>query len=50
VLSQGEIGAFMAEGYLAVRSAVPSSVADACQQLTWPELAKHGVVREDLST
>jgi hypothetical protein len=50
VLSQDEISAFIADGYVAVRGAVPASVAAACQDVIWSELRRDGVLREDPAT
>ena len=38
MLSQCEIEAFIAEGYVAVRGAMPAGVAQACQDVIWSEL------------
>jgi hypothetical protein len=50
VLSQAEIDGFVAQGYVAIRGAVPPGVAQACQDVIWSELGKHGVLRDDPST
>jgi hypothetical protein len=50
VLSPDEISRFVADGYVAVRGAVPSDVTRACQDIIWAELAPHGVLRDDPAT
>lgn len=50
MLSQAEIDAFVADGYVALRGAVPPGVAQACQEMIWSELGKRGVLREVPST
>ena len=50
MLSQAEIDAFVADGYVALRGAVPPRVTQACQEMIWSELGKRGVLREDPST
>jgi hypothetical protein len=50
VLSQAEISAFISDGYVAVRGAVPDTVVRACQDVIWTELASHGVARDDPAT
>jgi NAD(P)-dependent dehydrogenase (short-subunit alcohol dehydrogenase family) len=50
VLSQDEISAFLADGYVAVRDAVPAAVAAACQEIIWSGLHQRGVLRDDPST
>jgi hypothetical protein len=50
VLSQAEIDAFTADGYVAVRGAVPADVLRLCQDEIWPALGEHGVRRDDPST
>jgi hypothetical protein len=50
VLSQAEIDGFVAQGYVAIRGAVPPGVAQACQDVIWSELGQHGVLRDDPST
>jgi hypothetical protein len=50
VLSQAEIGSFVADGFVAVRGAVPASVLRACQEEIWSALGDRGVLREDPAT
>ena len=50
MLSEDEIGAFLADGYVAVRGAVPAPVIAACQDVIWAELDRQGVRREDPAT
>ncbi len=50
VLSQKEISAFVADGYVALRGAVPSGVIQACQEVIWAELRQQGIRPDDRST
>jgi len=50
VLSQAEIDSFTADGFVAVRGAVPGDVLRACQEEIWSELGDQGVRRGDPST
>jgi hypothetical protein len=50
MLSQTEIDSFVADGYVAVRDALPASVLRACQDEIWSALNDRGVRREDPST
>jgi hypothetical protein len=50
VLSQADIGAFLADGYVAVRGAVPAPVAAACRAVIWAELGRRGVRLDDPDT
>ena len=50
MLSQAEIDSFVANGYVAVRDALPADVLQACQDEIWSELGDRGVRREDPST
>jgi hypothetical protein len=50
VLSQAEIESFTADGYVAVRGAVPADVLRLCQDEIWSALGEHGVRRDDPST
>ena len=50
MLSQAEISSFIAEGFVAVRGAVPGDVLRACQAEIWSALAEGGVRRDDPST
>jgi hypothetical protein len=46
VLSEAEVEAFVADGFVAIAGAVPGDVADACQDVIWSELEKEGVRRD----
>ena len=50
MLTGAEIGAFCANGFVAVRGAVPAAVAAHCRDQIWSELAARGVHRDDPST
>jgi hypothetical protein len=50
VLSPDEISRFVADGYVAVRNAIPPDVTRACQDIIWAELASHGLRRDDPAT
>jgi Phytanoyl-CoA dioxygenase (PhyH) len=50
MLSQAEIDSFVADGFIAVRAAVPAGVLRACQDEIWSALGDLGVVRDDPST
>jgi hypothetical protein len=50
VLRPEEIDQFVADGYVAIRGAVPADVARACTDIIWAELATHGVRRDDPAT
>jgi hypothetical protein len=50
VLSDEEIGAFLADGYVALRGAVPAPVIAACQDMIWAGLGRQGVRRDDPAT
>jgi hypothetical protein len=43
VLTANEVDSFIADGFVAIRGAVPGDVIDACQKVIWDELGKHGV-------
>ena len=50
MLSQAEIESFTADGYVAVRGAVPADVLRLCQDEIWSALGEHDVRRDDPST
>ncbi|MGE5137177.1 MAG: phytanoyl-CoA dioxygenase family protein [Gemmatimonadota bacterium] len=50
MLAPGEIAAFLADGYIALRGAVPAGVAGACQDAVWAVLEQRGVRRGDPGT
>jgi hypothetical protein len=47
MLSPAEIDAFVADGFVAVRGALPGAVLDACQEEIWSALGDRGVLRDD---
>lgn len=49
-LTTEEIDAFVEQGYVAVRGAVPPDVVRGCQDMIWDELARQGVERDDPTT
>ena len=50
MLSQAEVDSFVADGFIAVRGAVPAGVLRACQDEIWSALGDLGVLRDDPST
>jgi hypothetical protein len=50
VLSQAEISAFLADGYVAIRGAVPGHLVQACQEVIWADLGQRGIRRDDRTT
>ena len=50
MLNPDEISRFVADGYVAVRGAIPPDVIRACQDIIWSELTPHGVRRDDPAT
>ncbi len=50
MLGQEQIGAFLADGYVALRGAVPPRVIRDCQDVIWAELRQRGVRRGDPGT
>lgn len=50
MLGQEEIGAFLADGYVALRGAVPPRVVQGCQDVIWAELEQRGLRRGDPGT
>jgi hypothetical protein len=50
VLSPDELGLFAADGFVAVRGAIPPGVIHACQDTIWSELSPRGVCRDDPAT
>ena len=50
MLTQAEIDAFVRDGYVAVRGAVPDVVLRACRDVIWAELAGRGIARDDPAT
>jgi hypothetical protein len=49
VLSQADTDSFAADGYVAVRGAVPADVLRLCQDEIWSALGEHGVRRSGTS-
>ena len=43
VLTANEVESFIADGFVAIRGAVPGDVIAACQDVIWTELGRHGV-------
>jgi hypothetical protein len=50
MLSKAEIDSFVADGFVAVRGAVPADVLAACRDDIWSALGERGVLRDDPST
>lgn len=50
MLTQAEIDSFVADGFVAIRGAVPGDVLAACQDEIWSVLAGLGVLRDDPAT
>ena len=50
MISQAEIGSFVADGFVAIRGAVPADVLGACREEIWSALGDRGVLRDDPST
>ncbi|HEY2240706.1 MAG TPA: phytanoyl-CoA dioxygenase, partial [Streptosporangiaceae bacterium] len=50
MLSPDEIACFVADGFVAVRGAIPPDVIAACQDGIWAELAGYGPRRDDPAT
>ena len=50
MLSQADIDSFVANGFIAVRGAVPADVLEACQDEIWSALGDRGVLRDDPGT
>ena len=50
VLTAEEISGFLADGFVAVRAAVPDAVLTECRDVIWSELEAGGVLRDDPAT
>src|SRR5215472_16179130 len=50
MLSASEVESFVADGYVAIRGAVPAGTVRACRDVIWSELAKQGVAEHDPAT
>jgi hypothetical protein len=50
MLSEAQIDSFVADGFVAVRGAVPADVLRACQEEIWSALAERGVRRDAPAT
>jgi hypothetical protein len=46
VLAAKEVESFIADGFVAIRGAVPGDVIAACQDVIWAELGRHAVTRD----
>jgi hypothetical protein len=46
MLSASEVESFVADGYVAIRGAVPPDVVRGCQRLIWSELGQRGVTED----
>ena len=46
MLSASEVESFVADGYVAIRGAVPADVVRACQEMIWSDLGPHGVTED----
>ena len=49
VLTTREVESFVADGFVAIRGAVPGDVVTACQDVIWAELGKLGVAEDPAS-
>ena len=50
MLSASEVESFVADGYVAIRGALPAGTVRACRDLIWSELARQGVAEHDPAT
>jgi hypothetical protein len=50
MLSANEVASFIADGYVAIRDAVPAGTVRACREVIWSELAGQGVAADDPAT
>lgn len=50
MLTRSDVTVFLADGYVAVRQAVPAATVQACQDVIWSELGQRGVRRDDPAT
>ena len=50
MLSAGEVASFIADGYVAIRDAVPADTVHACREVIWSELAGQGISADDPAT
>ena len=50
MLSASEVESFVADGYVAIRCAVPADVVRDCQEMIWSELGRHGMAAGDPAT
>ena len=50
MLTAEEISAFLADGFVAARAAVPAAVVAECRDVIWSELESGGVLRDDPAT
>jgi hypothetical protein len=49
VLTADQVESFVADGFVAIRGAVPGDVVAACQDVVWGELGRHGVTGDPAS-
>jgi hypothetical protein len=49
VLTTREVDEFVADGFIAIRGAVPGDVIAACQEVIWAELGKQGITEDPAS-
>jgi hypothetical protein len=47
MLAPGQIDAFLADGYLVLRGAIPAETVTACESVIWSRLLGAGVLRDD---
>src|ERR1700735_5144481 len=50
MLSASDVDSFIADGYVAIRGAVPADVVRACQEMIWSELGGNGVTADAPAT
>jgi hypothetical protein len=50
MLCASEVESFVADGYVAIRGAVPADVVRGCRQMIWCELGRQGVTADDPAT
>ena len=46
MLSASDVESFIADGYVAIRGAVPARVARACREMIWSDLGQRGVTED----
>jgi hypothetical protein len=50
MLSASDVESFIADGYVAIRGAVPADLVRACQEMIWSDLGQQGVTADDPAT